>query len=135
MERFREILKELGEMHERDRNHSGGDLSSFRVCERMGVPAWKGVLVMMGEKMGRLMNVARSENPEVQSGSLAEIFTELAAHSIVARILLEDPQAASREQDSGPRRGRRQGQREKKDSIPENADFLPGDNPDQTNQL
>ena len=133
-ERFQEILNQMAEIHERNKNYMGEDLSNFHMCERMGVPAWKGVLVMMGEKMGRLMNVAKSENLSVESETVAEMLTELATHSIMARILLEEPQAGIRQQDSGTRKSRRQGQRERKESTVETADSLPEDIPGQTSQ-
>jgi len=113
-ERFQEILNQVAEIHERNKDYQGDDLSNFHICERMSVPAWKGVLVMMAEEMGRLMNVAKSENPDVELGRVAETLTELAAHSIMARILLEEPQADIK-QDFSTRKGRRQGQKERKE--------------------
>jgi hypothetical protein len=133
-ERFQEILNQMAEIHEKNKNYMGDDLSNFHMCERMGLPAWKGVLVMMAEKMGRLMNVAKSENPDVESDTVAEMLTELATHSIMARILLEEPQAGIRQQDSGTRKSRRQGQRERKEGAAESADSLTGDIPIQTSQ-
>ncbi|MBM4305179.1 MAG: hypothetical protein FJ123_00435 [Deltaproteobacteria bacterium] len=131
-ERFQEILNQVAEIHERNRDYEGDDHSNFRLCERMGLPAWKGVLVMMAEEMGRLMNVAKSENPEVDLEAVGETLTELAAHSIMARIFLEES-PGGKPQDASPRRGRRQGQRERKDAA-ELSYSLPEDIPVQTNQ-
>jgi len=116
MDRFQEILNQVAEIHERNRERGGDDLLSFKMCEKMGVPAWKGVLVMMAEEMGRLMNVAKSENPDLESEAVGEMLNELAAHSIMTKILLaESP--GTKPQESGPRRGRRPGQRERKDAA------------------
>jgi hypothetical protein len=118
-ERFQEILNQVAEIYERNKDCAGEDLSNFCLCERMGVPAWKGVPVMMAEEMGWLMNVAKSENPDVDSEAVGGILTELAAHSIMARMLIEESPGA-KPQDSSPRLGRRQGQR--KEPVAETAD-------------
>jgi len=38
-------------------------LSNLKMCEGMGIPAWKGVVIRMTDKMARLMNLAKSEDP------------------------------------------------------------------------
>ena len=88
MDKFQEILNQVTEIHERNKEGEGDDLSNFRLCEKMGVPAWKGVLVMMAEEIGRLMNMAKSENPDAGLETVSETLTGLAEHSIMARILL-----------------------------------------------
>jgi hypothetical protein len=132
-ERFQGILNEVTEVHKRHSDFGADDFSSFRMCERMGVTAWKGVLVMMTEEMGRLMNMARPENPEVELEIVAEILTELAAHSIMARMLLEEPQSI-KQPDYTPRRGRRPGQKEKKEFSSGNAGNLLEDSSLQTGE-
>ena len=122
-ERFQEILNQVAEIHERNKDY---DFSNFRMCERMGLPAWKGVLVLMAEEMGRLMNVAKAENLDVESEAVGETLNELAAHSIMTRILLEES-PSTKPQDSGLRRGRRQGPRERKESAAETVDTSPED--------
>ena len=43
-ERFNEIVKGMVELHDRkNRDYAGNEyLSNFLMCERMGIPAWKG---------------------------------------------------------------------------------------------
>jgi hypothetical protein len=123
-DKFQEILGLVTEIHERNKNCNGEDLSNFRICERMGVPAWKGVLVTVGEKVGCLMNIAKSEDPEVEPETVAKMLTELAEQSIVARMLLEEP-APPKQPDSGPRKGHRQGRRKRKVSTDETVVSLP----------
>ncbi len=132
-DKFQEILNQVADIYERNKDCGGDDLSNFRMCERMGVPAWKGVLVMMVEEIGRLMKVAKSENPDVESEAVGETLTDLAAHSIMARILLEES-PGTKPQESVPRRGRRQGQRERKETSAETGDALPEDAVVQTSQ-
>lgn len=120
-EKFQEILHQVAEIYGRNKDYGEDDLSNFRVCERMGVPAWKGVLVTMAEEMGRLMTVSKLENLNVESETVVETLTELATHCIIARMLLEESPGA-KSPDSSPRRGRRPGQKERKDSPVETAD-------------
>jgi hypothetical protein len=87
----------------------------------MGLSPWKAVLATIATTMGRLMNVAKSENPPVDSEMVAEMLTELAEHSIMARMLLEES-PGTKPSESIPRRGRRPGQRERKDTPVETAD-------------
>ncbi len=125
-ERFQEILNQVAEIHERNRERGGDDLSSFKLCERMGLAPWKAVLATMATTMGRLMNAAKSESPAVDSETVAEMLTELAEHSITSRMLLEES-PGTKPQDSSPRRGRRPGQKEKKDTPTEAGETSPGD--------
>ncbi len=81
---------------------------------------------MMAEEMGRLMNAARSDSPDIETEAVGETLVELSAHAILARMLLEES-AGNKPQESGPRRGRRPGQKEKKDAPVEAGDALPGD--------
>ncbi len=123
--RFREIFNQIAE------RSSTGDLSNFYVCEKMGLPAWKGVLAVMAEEMGRLLSLAKAE--DIEPVSVAELLTELAVHSVTARMLVEEPQGDIR-QDSGSRRGRRP--KERKDPATEavGGDALPGASATTTDQ-
>ena len=55
--RFYKLLEEIAELHSR-KNHdytpSGDPLANFRMCEKFGIPAWKGVLTRMSDKWSRL---------------------------------------------------------------------------------
>jgi hypothetical protein len=51
-ERFQEILGQVAEIHERNMDCGGDDLSSFKMCEKMGLSPWKAVLATMATTMG-----------------------------------------------------------------------------------
>ncbi len=90
-ERFAEIVKEMTELHDRkNRDYAGGDyLSNFLMCEKMGIPAWKGSLIRLSDKMSRLMNIARTEEIAVSDETVVDTLTDLAVYAIVTRILYE----------------------------------------------
>ncbi len=95
-DRFNEIVKEMVELHDRkNRDYSGGDyLSNFLMCERMGIPAWKGALIRLSDKMSRLMNIARTEEIAVSDETVTDTLTDLAVYAIVTRILYENFKAS-----------------------------------------
>ncbi len=92
-ERFHEIVKEMVELHDRKNHDYAGSeyLSNFLMCERhMGVPAWKGCVIRLTDKMSRLMNVARADEIAVSDETVTDTLTDLAVYAIITRILYED---------------------------------------------
>jgi hypothetical protein len=88
-ERFNEIVKEMMELHDRKNHDYAGSeyLSNFLMCEKyIGVPAWKGCLIRLSDKMSRLMNIARTEEIAVSDETVTDTLTDLA----VTRILYEN---------------------------------------------
>ena len=95
-ERFHEIVKEMIEIHDRkNRDYAGGEyLSNFMMCEKhMGIPAWKGCLIRLSDKMSRLMNIARTDEIAVSDGTVIDTLTDLAVYALITRILYENSQA------------------------------------------
>ena len=92
-ERFHEIVKEMVEIHDRkNRDYAGSEyLSNFMMCEKhMGIPAWKGAIIRLSDKMSRLMNIARTEEIAVSDETVTDTLTDLAVYAIITRILYED---------------------------------------------
>lgn len=92
-ERFHEIVKEMVEIHDKKNRDYAGDeyLSNFMMCEKhMGIPAWKGCIIRLSDKMARLMNIARTEEIAVSNESVTDTLTDLAVYAIITRILYED---------------------------------------------
>ena len=92
-ERFCEIVNEMVELHDRkNRDYAGSDyLSNFLMCEKhMGIPAWKGCIIRLSDKMSRLMNIARNEEIAVTDETVTDTLTDLAVYAIITRILYED---------------------------------------------
>jgi len=96
-ERFNEIVKEMTELHDRkNRDYAGAEyLSNFLMCERMGIPAWKGSLIRLSDKLSRLMNIARTGEIAVSDETVVDTLMDLAVYAIVTRILYENSRAAN----------------------------------------
>ena len=95
-ERFNEIVKEMTELHDRkNRDYAGSEyLSNFLMCERMGIPAWKGSLIRLSDKVSRLMNIARTDEISVSDETITDTLTDLGVYAIVTRILYEHSKAS-----------------------------------------
>ena len=92
-ERFHEIVKEMVELHDRkNRDYAGSEyLSNFLMCEKyIGIPAWKGCIVRLSDKMARIMNVARDDEILVGDETITDTLMDLAVYAIITRILYED---------------------------------------------
>jgi hypothetical protein len=91
-ERFHQIVKEMADLHDRkNRDYAGTDyLSNFLMCERMGIPAWKGTLIRLSDKLSRVMNIARAEDISVSDETVTDTLTDLAVYAIITRILYEN---------------------------------------------
>jgi hypothetical protein len=92
-ERFREIVNEMVELHDRkNRDYAGSEyLSNFLMCEKhMGIPAWIGCIIRLSDKMARIMNIARTDEISVGDETIPDTLTDLAVYAIITRILYED---------------------------------------------
>jgi len=92
-ERFNEIVKEMVDLHDKkNRDYAGEEyLSNFLMCEKhMGVPAWKGCIIRLSDKMARIMNVARDDETSVGDETITDTLMDLAVYAIITRILYED---------------------------------------------
>ena len=92
-QKFYQIIKELQELHSR-KNHDYAQeqepLSNLRQSEKMGIPAWKGCLVRMGDKFDRLCNFARQATLEVEDEKITDTLNDLAVYAVLCRILYEE---------------------------------------------
>ncbi len=93
--KFYELLSEMAELHS-NKNHDYTDGSdpflNFRLCEQLSIPAWKGVLVRLGDKFSRITNFAKRENLKVPSESFRDTLLDNAVYSLIALILFEEAQ-------------------------------------------
>lgn len=90
--RFYKILDELAKIHScKNHDYAGEDaLSNFKLSENIGIPAWKGCLVRMTDKMSRIWNFAKQEKLEVSDESIIDTLKDLAVYSILCILLYED---------------------------------------------
>ena len=88
---FYKLLEELAQLHS-DKNHdyAGEDpLSNFFLSEKMGIPAWKGCLVRMSDKISRLWSFARKGAYKVQDEKVEDTLMDLAVYAIIAILLFK----------------------------------------------
>lgn len=91
--RFKKILKDMWDLHVKKSADYGADedpLANLRACEEMAIPAWKGVVVRIGDKIHRIRQFCRKNS--LKNESLQDSLMDLAAYSILALILFEETQ-------------------------------------------
>jgi len=94
---FYDLLIRMAEIHEiKNKGYGLGDpLGNFRECERFGVPAYKGCLVRLSDKVSRIYNLVKNmENPEYQDAinmeSIEDTLLDLANYSLLCIILFRE---------------------------------------------
>lgn len=90
--RFYEILAELTILHSNKNQNYASDqdpLSNFKECEKLGVPAWKGCLLRMLDKVSRLTELAKGK-PDLVGESFEDTLRDLAVYSVLCQILYEE---------------------------------------------
>ena len=83
-----EILNKMFDIHiAKDHDYAGEDyLSNLKGSERLGIPAWKGTLIRIEDKIARLENFAKTEQLLVDE-SVEDTLLDLANYAILALIL------------------------------------------------
>jgi hypothetical protein len=93
--RFYELLLEIAELHAR-KNHDyakdGDPMSNLRMCEAVGVPAYKGVLVRLSDKWSRITELSKKE-AQVADESIKDTLRDMAVYALLGLILLEEGEA------------------------------------------
>jgi len=87
--RFYQLLEKMATIHSNKNHDYAGDdpLSNFRMSEKIGIPAWKGCLVRMGDKYSRICNFAKQEKFEVEDEKIEDTLLDLAVYSLICIIL------------------------------------------------
>jgi len=88
--RFHEILKELGDLHDRKQADYGrGDdpFANVRASSDWGVPGWVGALIRGTDKLRRLQSLI--SNGKLQNESAEDSLRDLAVYAIIALVLFE----------------------------------------------
>lgn len=91
MDRFHEILRELGALHDKKSLDYGTEEDSFaniRGSKEWGVEPWVGAMIWANDKVKRLQKLARegklANEPAVDS------FRDLAVYAVIALVLYEE---------------------------------------------
>lgn len=79
MSRMREILVAKGH------DYAGADdrFSNFRLCEAMGIPVWKGIVIRMSDKLSRIMCFAKTDAFKVKDESVEDTLLDLANYCLL----------------------------------------------------
>ena len=93
-QRFHEILRELGELHDQKSIGYGtatDPLANVRASTDWGIPAWQGAMLRLGDKLKRLQAYA-------QKGSLPfepaeDAFRDAAVYAVIGLVLFEQEAA------------------------------------------
>lgn len=90
--RFYALLDELAELHsKKNHDYAGEDpLSNFKISEKFGIPAWKGALVRLSDKVSRVWEFAKKEKFEVSDETFKDTLMDLAVYALITIILYED---------------------------------------------
>lgn len=88
--KFYELLDQMAELHSRKNHDYAGDdpLSNLRAPEEIGVPAWKGILIRLMDKWGRLKTFANTGTFEVENESVEDTLMDNAVYSLLCIIVL-----------------------------------------------
>lgn len=90
-EDFREILEQIGEMHDKksaDYGNGNDPYFNLRMCERGGLDAWKGVIVRLGDKYARLLTFMG--HGELKNESVEDAFMDMAVYAILGLVLFRE---------------------------------------------
>lgn len=93
-QRFHDLLKEAGELHDRKQKDYGSDNDPFlnvREGSDWGVPAWVAAMVRANDKMVRIKKYAQSG--ELSNEGVEDSFMDLAVYALIARVLWEEENA------------------------------------------
>lgn len=93
--RFYELLDKMADLHSRKNHDYAGDapLSNLKTCEQIGLPAWKGILVRLMDKWGRLKIFAKTGSFEVKDESVIDTLMDNAVYSLLCIIVYEESTA------------------------------------------
>lgn len=85
---FEEILDMMASLHRsKSQDYSGvtDPYANMRECEKMGIPAWKGSLVRLTDKMSRAMAFANKGS--VNHEGIEDTFIDIANYAVITLVL------------------------------------------------
>jgi len=91
--RFYKLLERIAEIHSSKNHDYAGKknpLQNFRMCESMGIPAWKGVLIRISDKFSRACNFAKQNSLKVKDENVVDTLLDMAIYSLLCAILYEE---------------------------------------------
>jgi hypothetical protein len=90
--KFTALFREICELHDsksHDYAHDRDPLSNLRACAELGVEPWRGVLVRLSDKWGRIQQLTGS-NKVPKHESLRDTLVDMAIYSMLCVVLLDE---------------------------------------------
>ncbi len=91
-QRFHDILKTLGSLHDKKQLDYGTDEDPFNniraSAKEWGIPAWVGAMLRATDKVRRLQKFA--DKGELANESVIDAFDDLAVYAVIARVMYEE---------------------------------------------
>lgn len=95
-ERFHELLKQAGVLHDLKQGDYGKNNDPFanvKATEEWGIPAWVGAMIRLNDKVARLKSLASKGS--LNNEAATDSFMDIAVYALIAHVLFE-------ESDNGP---------------------------------
>jgi len=88
-EQFDSLLAQMSEIFKKKNHDYAGEdpFSNFRQSEKIGIPAWKGCMVRLGDKWSRLCQLAKKGEAEVKDETFEDTCLDLAIYALILRML------------------------------------------------
>jgi hypothetical protein len=86
-QKFHDLLKEIGDLHDRKQADYGTDASPLEASADFGIQPWIGAMVRANDKMRRIQKAAKGY--QLVNEGLRDLFMDLAVYSLIALVLLE----------------------------------------------
>ena len=80
-------MLQIFEAKDTDYAANGKPMGNLRSSEELGVPAWKGTLLRMGDKKQRIMSFASRGEYKVKDEQIADTLKDLANYACLASVL------------------------------------------------
>jgi len=64
--------------------------ANFRVCERLGIPAFLGALIRKMDKVERLIHILHNPNDELVGESVADTLLDDASYALIVSVLFNE---------------------------------------------
>ncbi|AQQ75483.1 DUF1599-containing protein [uncultured archaeal virus] len=94
---YYDLIIEICKIHElKNKGYGIGDpLGNFKESERFGIPAWKGALVRLSDKVSRIYNLVKHlDDPEYEDAvnmeSIEDTLMDLANYALLIIVLLRE---------------------------------------------
>jgi hypothetical protein len=90
-QRLHDLLKELGELHDRkqaDYGKVGDPFANLKASAQFGVPPWIGALVRLNDKVARLQTLCRKG--QLANESAEDSMRDIAVYALIALVLYEE---------------------------------------------